>query len=206
MARWALTVRRVRFLAVSYARRCSCQHPALPVRSQGLAVPATCKAVGRVGAMFGGSFAWSGVQALACRGRFRSYLSDTLAVLAAVQDSPGDAARVLALEEKGLGFAVLEAEDLGVSTDVELTLQPPKTVSTSWTNVSRTLEPARRSPFATSSVQRPETAASCISVSCRSFLLLPSIAIWHCSPKEIIIVPCQGRSSGPRKCRRTSSF
>lgn len=52
-----------------------------------------------------------------------SYLSDTLLVLATVQDGPGDAARVLALEEEGLGFAVLEAEDLGVATDVDLALQ-----------------------------------------------------------------------------------
>lgn len=51
------------------------------------------------------------------------FLSDTLAVLATVQDSPGNATGVLALEEEGLGFAVLETEDLGVSTDVELTLQ-----------------------------------------------------------------------------------
>lgn len=52
-----------------------------------------------------------------------SYLSDTLLVLATVKDGPGNATRVLALQEKGLGFAVLEAEDLGVATDVELTLQ-----------------------------------------------------------------------------------
>lgn len=52
-----------------------------------------------------------------------SYLSDTLAVLATVQDGPGNATGVLALEEEGLGFAVLESEDLGVATDVELALQ-----------------------------------------------------------------------------------
>lgn len=51
-----------------------------------------------------------------------SYLRDTLLVLSAVEDSPGDAARVLALEEKGLGFAVLETEDLTVATDVQLAL------------------------------------------------------------------------------------
>lgn len=55
--------------------------------------------------------------------RFNSYLSDSLAVLATVQDSPGDAAGVLALEEEGLGLSVLETEDLGVAADVELTLQ-----------------------------------------------------------------------------------
>lgn len=41
-----------------------------------------------------------------------SYLGDTLAVLATVKNSPGNATRVLALEEQGLGFAVLETEDL----------------------------------------------------------------------------------------------
>lgn len=51
-----------------------------------------------------------------------AYLRDTLAVLSAVEDSPRNAAGVLALEEKGLGFAVLETEDLAVATDVQLTL------------------------------------------------------------------------------------
>lgn len=41
----------------------------------------------------------------------------------AVQNGPCDAARVLALQEKGLGLSVLEAEDLAVATDIELTLQ-----------------------------------------------------------------------------------
>jgi hypothetical protein len=49
-------------------------------------------------------------------------LRDTLAVLAAVEDSPGDAAGVLPLEEERLGLAILEAEDLAVATDVQLTL------------------------------------------------------------------------------------
>lgn len=53
---------------------------------------------------------------------FESYLGDTLAVLAAVEDGPCDAAGVLALEEKRLGLAVLETEDLAVATDVELAL------------------------------------------------------------------------------------
>jgi hypothetical protein len=43
-------------------------------------------------------------------------------VLSSVEDSPCDAAGVLALEEEGLGFAVLESEDLAVATDVEFTL------------------------------------------------------------------------------------
>lgn len=44
-------------------------------------------------------------------------------MLATVQDSPGDAAGVLALEEEGFGLSVLEAEDLAVATDVQLALQ-----------------------------------------------------------------------------------
>lgn len=56
-------------------------------------------------------------------GRFGSYLRDTLAVLAAVENGPRDAAGVLALQEERLGLAVLETEDLAVATDVELTLQ-----------------------------------------------------------------------------------
>ena len=38
------------------------------------------------------------------------------------QDSPRDATGVLALQEEGLGFAVLEAEDLAVAADVEFPL------------------------------------------------------------------------------------
>jgi len=51
-----------------------------------------------------------------------AYLRDTLLVLSAVEDGPGDTAGVLALKEERLGLAVLEAEDLAVATDVELTL------------------------------------------------------------------------------------
>lgn len=47
---------------------------------------------------------------------------DTLLVLATVQGSPGNAARVLALQEEGLGLSILEAEDLAVATDIQLTL------------------------------------------------------------------------------------
>lgn len=50
------------------------------------------------------------------------FFRDTLLVLATVEDSPGDAAGVLALEEEGLGLSILEAEDLAVATDVQLTL------------------------------------------------------------------------------------
>lgn len=53
-------------------------------------------------------------------------LRDTLAVLATVEDSPSYPARVLALEEERLGLAILEAEDLAVATDVQLTLLTQK--------------------------------------------------------------------------------
>lgn len=52
----------------------------------------------------------------------RSYLRDTLAVLSAEEDGPGDAAGVLALEEEGLGLSILETEDLAVTADEELAL------------------------------------------------------------------------------------
>ena len=42
-----------------------------------------------------------------------------------VESGPVNLARVLALEEKGLGLSVLEAEDLAVTTDVELALLIP---------------------------------------------------------------------------------
>ena len=38
------------------------------------------------------------------------------------QDGPRNATRVLALQEEGFGFAVLEAKDLAVTADVEFTL------------------------------------------------------------------------------------
>lgn len=50
-------------------------------------------------------------------------LRDTLAVLTTEENSPCDAAGVLALEEKGLGLSTLEAEDLAVATDEQLALK-----------------------------------------------------------------------------------
>lgn len=44
-------------------------------------------------------------------------------MLASVECGPGDSARVLALQEKRFGLAILETEDLAVTTDVELALQ-----------------------------------------------------------------------------------
>ena len=43
-------------------------------------------------------------------------------MLSSKEDGPGDAAGVFALKEEGFGFAVLEAEDLAVAADVELSL------------------------------------------------------------------------------------
>lgn len=55
-----------------------------------------------------------------------AYLGDTLLVLSAEEDGPCDAAGVLALEEQGLGLAILETEDLAVAADIDLTLQHGK--------------------------------------------------------------------------------
>jgi hypothetical protein len=44
-------------------------------------------------------------------------------VLSSEKDGPGNATRVLALEEEGFGLAILESEDLAVATDVKLALE-----------------------------------------------------------------------------------
>lgn len=49
-------------------------------------------------------------------------------MLATVEDSPGDAAGVLALEEQGLGLSAVEAEDLAVATDIDFTLESEETM------------------------------------------------------------------------------
>ena len=51
-----------------------------------------------------------------------SYLGDTLLVHASVQHRPSNLSRVLALQEERFTLAILEAEDLRVTTDVELSL------------------------------------------------------------------------------------
>ncbi len=51
-----------------------------------------------------------------------TYFGDTFAVLSSEEDGPGDSAGVLALEEEGFCFAVLEAEDFVVAADVEFAL------------------------------------------------------------------------------------
>jgi hypothetical protein len=50
------------------------------------------------------------------------YLRDTLLVLSSEKDGPCNATGVLALEEEGFGLAILESEDLAITTDVELAL------------------------------------------------------------------------------------
>ena len=52
-------------------------------------------------------------------------------MLPSVQCSPRDAAGILSLEEEGFCFAVLEAEDLAVTTDIEFALQSYQRVSIS---------------------------------------------------------------------------
>jgi hypothetical protein len=52
-----------------------------------------------------------------------TYLRDTLLVLSSEKDGPCNATRVLALEEERFGLAILESEDLAVTTDVEFALQ-----------------------------------------------------------------------------------
>lgn len=49
-------------------------------------------------------------------------------MLSPVEGGPGNAAGVLALEEKALGLAALEAEDLAVATDIELALESQKSM------------------------------------------------------------------------------
>ena len=46
-------------------------------------------------------------------------------MLSSVKHGPGYSSRVLALEEEGFGLAILESEDLAVTTDVELALLMP---------------------------------------------------------------------------------
>lgn len=51
-----------------------------------------------------------------------TYLGNALLVLPPIERCPCDPTWVLALEEEGLGLAVLEAEDLAVAADVEFAL------------------------------------------------------------------------------------
>ena len=138
-----------------------------------------------------------------------SYLSDTLAVLATEEDSPGDAARVLSLQEQRLGLAILESEDLAVATDVKLTLQLQNCQQTAfshiWANVSAEHSIMVRWPQ--SIEYRPGRLEARGFPSRDIFLQLTTAAI-DSSAQEVIgdCVPFQGRSSGRRKYRRTSSL
>lgn len=75
-----------------------------------------------------------------------AYLSDALSPLTTAQNGPRDTAGVLALQEEGLGLAVLETEDLAVTTDEELALynypsawHPPTTKSSQAVYVRRAM-------------------------------------------------------------------
>lgn len=141
--------------------------------------------------------------------RWISYLSDTLAVLATVQNSPGNATRVLALEEEGLGFAVLETEDLGVSADVDLALQSSNTPSAFLVSRNDCITTISPSKFVV--VLVPPSITLCIVLICSLLFAFvsnpPRVALRRGNHSSIANrVPCQGRSSGPRTSRRMSSF
>jgi hypothetical protein len=124
----------------------------------------------------------------------RAYLRDTLAVLSSVQNRPGDPAGVLSLQEERLGLAILESEDLAVTSDVELTLQGKKTRQHSFPsfNDAKTANPVK------------ELGRDAIRHRCP---LPPSFTRMTCSNGIFRgSVPCQGRFSGPRRCRRRFSF
>ena len=53
---------------------------------------------------------------------YMPYLRDTLSPHSPAQHGPGDLTWVLALEEEGFGFAILEAEDFAVCADKNLAL------------------------------------------------------------------------------------
>ena len=49
-------------------------------------------------------------------------LRNSLLVHPPIKDGPSYSSRVLALQKQGFGLAILESEDLAVTTDVELAL------------------------------------------------------------------------------------
>ena len=51
-----------------------------------------------------------------------THLRDALLVLPSIENGPRNATGIFALKEQTLALAILEAEDLAVSTDVELAL------------------------------------------------------------------------------------
>ena len=56
------------------------------------------------------------------RVRDQTNLRNALLMHSSVQHRPGYSAGVLALEEEGLGLAILESEDLAVTADIEFAL------------------------------------------------------------------------------------
>ena len=138
-----------------------------------------------------------------------SYLSDTLAVLATEEDSPGDAARVLSLQEQRLGLAILESEDLAVATDVKLTLQLQNRQQTVFSSIGAngSEEHSLMVRWPQSIEYRPGRLEARGFPSRDIFLQLTTAAI-DSSAQEVIgdCVPFQGRSAGRRKYRRTSSL
>lgn len=106
MARWCLTVRRVRFFATSYiVLKSQCQPQNV------LLVPHLFP---RQNALVSSRFQE--------RGSDSTNLRNTLLVHSSVQHGPGYSSRVLALKEQGFGLAILESEDLAVTADVEFAL------------------------------------------------------------------------------------
>ena len=73
-----------------------------------------------------------------------SYLRDALAVLPAEERGPGDLAGVLPLEEERLGLAVLEAEDLAVAADEDLTLHRKQSLASQSRNRKPTSLPGAK--------------------------------------------------------------
>lgn len=52
----------------------------------------------------------------------RAHFADPLLMLSSIESGPGDSPRVLALQEEGFGFPVLETEDFAVAADVDFPL------------------------------------------------------------------------------------
>ena len=136
--------------------------------------------------------------------RREPYLRDTLAVLPAVEDGPGNAAGVLALEEQRLGLAVLEPEDLAVATDVQLTLRC-KTRSELSSSQPKQIPPSRPADEFPTPVLVWRRLASGSRGRGAARLGGGKFGVgrnrWN-GPS----VPCRGRSAGRRKNRRTFSF
>jgi hypothetical protein len=117
------------------------------------------------------------------------YLRDTLLVLSAEKDGPGNATGVLALKEEGLSLSVLESENLAVTTDVELSLQAKQSAFNPQISLNA-LSPIHLSLLPSS--PNPRSPSSIIAV-----------------PRLVRVrgfVPFLGRSSRPRRYRRRYAY